>query len=407
MEKCKNNTNFPDNTTKVIHRGFPGNVVPKELVSLFPAESFKKPEREAGVYGFYFPTSKKVYIGQSKNVWREILLAKTPSGLSRRHMLKEALYAEGEKECYTFQFNQSKSMEFINNRIAEEKRLVNLAGSMSINVVFRNNASFLDYTTAGPIINPLLKPRTAPWSYYEGKNKKVDLPYPVLPIKSGESCLYVLRHKGSGNFYIGETANSVLTKRMKNHKTNLRRIQYYLNKNESPVQTETYKMMINDMQTSGPEFEYSIIEYLDQLPRNLRVKRENEVIADAIYRYGKRVYNIRTPLVKMLVKKIYLEKNISKMNPRRPYSEMGLEANVRYKQRKYPVIINNVWYNMAVLASRALGIPLATIEYRCKSPRFPDYISLKFLGAKIIPNDVEIIKKYNYYQSLINSQNQS
>jgi len=70
------------------------------------------------------------------------------------------------------------------------------------------------FTEEGHIINPVFIPRREPWSFYQCKKKVVLLPYLNLPTKPGESCLYGVRHKGPGNFYVGETCNARLLQRM-------------------------------------------------------------------------------------------------------------------------------------------------------------------------------------------------
>jgi len=55
------------------------------------------------------------------------------------------------------------------------------------------------------------------------------------------------------------------------------------------------------MKTKGNFFEYSIIEYLDQFSKTEKLNREEEVIADAIYRFSNRVYNLTTTKLNRLV----------------------------------------------------------------------------------------------------------
>ncbi len=57
-----------------------------------------------------------------------------------------------------------------------------------------------------------------------------------------------------------------------------------------------------------------------------------DVVADAIYHHRLSVYNIRIAAINQKVKAIFLNKSISKMLPRKLYSENSMEARTSYKR---------------------------------------------------------------------------
>jgi len=155
------------------------------------------------------------------------------------------------------------------------------------------------------------------------------------------------------------------------------------------------------METYGNQFEYSIIEYLDQLSTEDRVKRENEVIADAIYRYKKRVYNIPNVNVKDILH--LLHRNIRKNK-----IEIGVLRRRKNQVEAvgrifYPVVIDNIWYSQIKYAAATLGMNAKTVSYRLRSPLFPTWITLKDLTRKKLPDIPEIKTKAEQFYNKLSS----
>lgn len=374
------------------------------LEQLLPGVSFSIPNQTPGLYVQYFPADNKVYIGESSNVLREIRIYRTPFQLNNNPQRRRYFEKSGIPNVKDFSVCLSSDLNLNDKsvRLKEEKKLISLAGANCINVSVGPNTKKTEYKGHSGVIEPIFKPRVGSWKQKQSeKYYKALLPYENLPSKSNQSCIYLIYHIGTGNFYIGQSNTSLLGPRMLKHKTILRKSQYYKQQNIEISQYKTYERMIHDMQTHGPHFEYSIIEYLDQLSPEDRIKRETAVIADAIYRFSTRVYNVPNANVKDILRLLYRNVQTSKIAAgalRRRKTQPKAVGRIFY-----PVVIEGKWFSQVKYAAEAYSLNRKTVSFRLLSDNFPTWITLKDLTKKKLPNIPEIqLKAKQFFETLEN-----
>lgn len=381
--------------------------VPQDLKKNFPNQTFLKPQSQPGIYVLFFPSSKSVYIGESQKVNREILEIKTPGSLARRPLIKPYFDASGIKNVKAYALLQGPSLEDRAIRLREEDRLIKEAGSSAINIsgnIHRN--AKIRFSSDISVIDPIFIKRTIPWN----KDGSVSIPnhslnYPVLPEKPTEYCLYIFKNKKSGNFYIGQSGKSNPLFRINKHRSDIRKVQYWELRGIKTGESVTYQRMVEDVKNGGNVFEYSIIEYLDQFNETDRKDRESNVIAEAYYQYGNRVYNNLTIRIQKILSKFRefgRTFNATKRNKQLlSYYDRDPERVAQYKNITYPVIVNGKYYDSLSEAGRDLHIQAKTVANRCRSASFPNYIYLKEPKNKIIPNSPEVKTKLQSFNKLL------
>lgn len=393
--------------------------VPQELRDIFPSQDFFEPEYVPGIFVLFFPSTtsggrKTVYIGQSVKVKREIAETKTPRSLSNRPYLKALFDNTGMSNVKFYTLSQGPELADRTVRLREETQFIQKAGIYAANIAGNiHNPSITRFKSNPNVINPVLHKREKPWNSVNGKcingtsETQISLHYPILPEKPSESCLYLFRNNKTGSFYIGQSANSHIIDRINKHKSNIRKVQFWELEGKKIGESVIYDKIISDIKKGGKEFEYSIIEYCDQLTRTERLQREHQVIAEAILKYGNRVYNnLNKQIRQNLLQLRQLEKTYSISTSKEillPYYERNLSQVVKYKRIVYPVIANNKYYDSLSQAAIDLKISRETIKSYCLSNSFPHFIWLQTPLNKKIPSISEVQSKLDKFNKLLDA----
>lgn len=385
--------------------------VPYDLKNLFPSETFFEPKSQPGIYVLFFPSSKSVYIGESKKVNREIAEIKRPGSLANRPLLKSHFDRSGIENVKAYALLQGPEFEDRPTRLREERRFIQQAGSAAINVVGKINQNKIIRFSSNPsVIDPIFIRRTVPWkSSGVVSNLNYNIDYPILPDKPTESCLYIFVNKQTGRFYIGQSGNSKILLRIHKHRSLIRKSQFWELQGVKTAESITYEKMIQDMKNGANVFEYAIIEYLDQFTAADRIDRENNTIAEALYNYGDRVYNNVNAKVQQILSKFRVLGQTFDASKRNQsllrYYERDAQKVAQYKIINYPVIVDGKYYDSLSEAGKILHIHRQTITNRCLSTAFPNYIYLKDPKNKIIPNSPDIKIKLQLFNKLLDAFN--
>lgn len=262
------------------------------LKKIFPDYQFESPTSKPGLYIQDFPANHKIYIGDSVNVIREIRCSKTPFAINNNPVQKEFLNRNGLSNVKELSvvFPFTVNLKSVSVKREFEKKLMTQAGYYSINVQINPLAKKMKFAETTSVIEPVFKFRKGIWrDPSDQKGYQTIVPYKNLLTKSTEFYLYVFIHKVTGRFYIGQTVN--LVERIRKHAAILLQVQSFAAKGHPISMEKAYGRIVSDMKDENNVFEYSIIEYLDNLNFKERMKRENEVRADAISRFQSRVYN--------------------------------------------------------------------------------------------------------------------
>jgi len=186
---------FRDEKTSLWIKKFMGDLkvekvqhdVPEPLKRIFRGETFLKPKFLPGVYVFYFPINKKVYIGEAAHICNEIhnhLNLRTGSitlgnyiGQNRRNLKTYAIF-QGRMFCKE-------------KRLAFEKKLIEKAGENAVNISGKAKSRKRNLQPFSTVVKPV-------FSLLDVKESWLDygLPYEKVELKKGQFGLYaILKYK--------------------------------------------------------------------------------------------------------------------------------------------------------------------------------------------------------------------
>lgn len=385
--------------------------VPQGLKDIFTTETFLQPRYEPGIYVIYFPQTQSVYIGQSQKIKHEIALIKTPRNLSNRPLLKFHFDRSGKENVKAYALLQGPEFEDRKVRTREEYQFIKKAGPAAVNIAGNTQKNPSKRFTSNPdVIDPLFKQRKTPWQ--DTQEKAVGKPpihYSLLPEKPTESCIYIFRHKKMGHFYIGQSETCIIIRRMNKHRSLMRKSQYWELQGVKTAESDSYGRMIEDMKNVENLFEYGIIEYCGQLSKADRKKREDNIIAEAFYKYGNRVYNKSNKQIEKRLAQYRLFGRLlntpASSQPLLAYYERDPKKVTQYKNLNYPVIVEGNYFDSFSQAGKALSVNIKTVTNRCRSSAFPNYIYVKEPKNKIIPNTPEVQIKLQLFNKLLTIYN--
>lgn len=201
------------------------------METILPSVNFTLPKKAPGLYVQYFPIDNKVYIGESSNVLREISIYRTPFQISNNPRRKYYFDRSGLQNVKEFYIQSSHEIQIKEKkiRLEEERKMIILAGNYSIKTISKTER--IKFKNTPGILDPVMEKRKGPWKVFINKAYKQLLPYPNLDSKPNESCLYVIYHLATGNFYIGQSKSSFIEPRILKHKDIIRKCQFYKQQN--------------------------------------------------------------------------------------------------------------------------------------------------------------------------------
>ena len=333
-----------------------------------------------------------MYIGQSKKINHEIRQIKTPGSLANRPNLKNYFDASGLQNVKFYALSHGPEFEDRQIRLREEDKFIKKAGSHSINIVGNIAPKAITRFSSDPnVIDPIFIKRTTPWQkdpLGDLSNSRIN--FPILSENTTQGCLYIIKNKKTGNFYIGQSENSKILLRIHKHRSLIRKTPYWQFRGVKTSESITYEKMVSDIKQGGNIFEYAIFEYLDDFNTRERIDRQINVIAEALYLYGPRVYNNRTPKIQKILSKFRELGRTFNTTERKQkllsYYERDPEQVAKYKKINYPVIVDGKYYDSLTEAGKSIKVPRQTVTHRCNSVAFPNYIYLNDTKNKIIPN---------------------
>lgn len=364
--------------------GIEASNVPTALKDILPISKFLLTKQQNGVYVVFFPHNKTVYIGESTNISRELSMLR--GGYRNQAAVNEA-FSQSGKYVSAFAVLQGPGLKEKETRKNLEKMLIRLAGSSAINIINNVNPKTNPYLADPAVKRAVFIPYNKSWTDY-------DLKYPNLSVTKNENCIYLLLHKDSGHFYIGESAHFIKNKVLRRHRSSIASTQALALQGQKVKCAEALNRIITDILSDGTEFWYSAIEYTTGLTEAERKKKEEYYREEGYHLYKDRLYNppgkTRAPNI---VKRSEQSKDLNRVAAlaQRKISQFS-------SQKSYPCIINGVWYESMAAAGRALGQTVkGSIKKRLLSSNFPNYIWLKDTQNKAIPYSPELEEKLKKY----------
>ena len=144
--------------------------------------------------------------------------------------------------------------------------------------------------------NPkVLQPRFIP---FNGSWSELGLQYENIPWPTSGGCIYIVLHKATGNFYIGESSLKTSLPMRRRHKSNIGRLQMFRLNNVPTRAFKSYEPMVKNMESmvdtigdSALDFYYSAIKDVGPILTLDLVMEERKLRKKAVLDYPERLYN--------------------------------------------------------------------------------------------------------------------
>lgn len=349
--------------------------VPAGLQKLFPKFSFFLKESKPGVYVIFFPDTEEIYIGQSTNISQEVSMLK---GRHRPQPLVNDAFARNGDTVKSYALFMGSGLKDKQLRLNLENKLISFYSDRCLNIIGNKKRQASALKTPLELPGLVMKPYVGNWLPF-------GLDLPALEPQGGEGCVYAFTHSVTQNFYIGESEDFKGNQVLKRHKTLIRVASRQHGQPNAAKIVKAYTKIYADIQeTSNSTFFYSVLEYTDSIDKKER--QNKELFYRQLVQQVKdtKIYN---PITKPAGPGIRRLSESSRQAIR--------EANIGLKReidtQAYPCIIKGKWYKSLAEANKALGYSSkGGITRRCLSPAYPDYIWLKNICDKEIPNTPEL-----------------
>nr|AOH77126.1 putative GIY-YIG homing endonuclease [Dunaliella salina] len=351
----------------------------KKVKDILGVETLYRPKEQPGVYCIYFEKDDLVYIGQTKNISKEISTLR--GGYRLQSSVNEA-FKRNSPNVSAYAVIQGPGCIEEEERTKLETFLIKKAGEKSINIKGNPYAKTTSIINDPRIIRPKFIPFTKSWSEF-------GLSYANLPFPSSGGCIYIFLHKSTGNFYIGESVFSNRRSVIDRHTRYITRSQKYALNGTTVRAVKKYEKIVNNIKEFDSEFFYSSIIHSGVIDKQSSEILEREVRKEASVKYPNRLYNPLSSKEEVIYQN-YLAR-ASNLIPPKSISARTKQLPYLPNTFSFPVIVEGKWFESIAEVSKKTGVPLTTVKSRCLSPQFPNYIWLKDISSKNIPltKDIE------------------
>lgn len=356
---------------------------PAELKNLISNYNLLGPKQLPGIYGLYFPSINKVYIGQSKNITQEISMYRT--GKRTQILLNQAIQQEkGQLIGFSFfqgpRFNDTAFRRKVEEMLIKETVTNNLNIKMTARQALERPSDLIEQ---GFIETRVIT----------GSLTQYGLNYTGHVPPRDQSCIYLFLNPKTKHFYIGETTNFFTAKVMKRHRSNIYASFKRQKANIRLVEDNRIAPIIADLSNEQNILLFTAIKDMDNATKNERLSEEEQARLEASRQYKNRLYNPPTQKSKMgQLTQTSQAKDLIR--------EASLNRNITIDTTPYPCICEGKWYNNRAEASRAYGYKTNDgLKYKLADPKQVDFIWLKDTQNKPIPNDPQIIQKIKEWKA--------
>ena len=249
----------------------------KELLGV---KNLYVPKMQPGVYCLYFEKDDLVYVGQSVSVSIEISTLKRKSTTQLR--LNQALY-RNEPNVFAYAVTQGPGCNK-KERLELERFLIRKAGEKALNIAKNPYSQTLSNTKNPNILQPK-------FTLFKGSWSQFGLEYDNVPWPASGGCIYILLHKTTEKFYIGESSVNTSNSMINRHKFNIRSVQNFRLNNVPILDQKASESMVDTMADSGSEFYFSAIVSLDPISKPDLTMAERKLRKEAFVDYPQRLFN--------------------------------------------------------------------------------------------------------------------
>lgn len=306
----------------------------EKVKQILGVKKLYKPKSLPGVYCIYFEKDDLVYIGQTQAVSHEIAIIKRKS--TSQLAFNQTMY-KNEPYVYAYAVMQGPACSK-KERLELERYIIRKAGKKALNISENPYGKPLSMADNPKVLQPRFIPFNGSWSEF-------GLQYENIPWPTSGGCIYIVFHKATGNFYIGESSLKTSTPMRRRHKYNIGRLQIFRLNNIPTRPFKSYEPMVKNMESkvdtigdSALEFYYSAIKDVGPIPTLDLVMEERKLRKEAVVDYPERLYNPLGKQEEMLLRNFTLRaaKLIPPRSARRPRTEGLPNLPITFK---YPAII--------------------------------------------------------------------
>ena len=358
------------------------NDVPKPLQKLLPNFTLLSPQGKPGIYGFYFPLNNKIYWGESKNVSFEMSMYRSKQ---RSQIYLNELFDKNQNNVYSFAIYQGEQLadNLIRKRL--EKELIRQ--TLEINVNVQGTPQIKQISQAKSNSNLTINSTIGTGSLEQYKIKAE-----AIPFERGKGCIYIFLNPKTLNFYIGESSDFIGVNRIKSHKDGINSFIKRKAQNQPLTADLKYERIVEELPASNNTLVFACLRTTENLNKTERVKLESQIKLQYQQAYGNRMYNKlnNTSPVKNLKQ---TDASIQRIRA------AALLQDITIDTKAYPCICEGVWYNSAAEACRAYGFNAkGGLRARFKGQAYPDFICLKDINGKKLPENNIIRQKLEEWQ---------
>jgi hypothetical protein len=376
---------------------------PDYVKERLPEQDWMPVHHEPGVYMICILPTRKVYIGESKDINRECtVVIRTARKVSEEFEIAREKYRDQPGQILCFGLYQGKAFENKKVRTDLEKEIIRKFADIAYNI--RDNPMIGAVRRRDPVLavkkTPLIDCLETRFNLYY-----IGIPYQTT---RGLACVYMLIHNPTQRFYIGQTLN--FYGRLMGHHRMIRESALPGDGNRAlRDRSESNKAFVNDCLTTRADFSYVVLEIHSAQDGLLLLRREDMYIREALNLYPDRCYNTRkdcsattgvqgwtgavqnTDLARAQLL-AYQQKQPSPL-----VEKLSTAPGVILPFIPYPIIMNGVFYPSLKGATRALNITnFREVMRRCKSPT-EDCVCLSNTYGKKIPFNSDIYERVQYF----------
>lgn len=351
--------------------------IPLNLKNLLPNTKLLLPKQKPGVYGFYFPSINKIYVGQSKSVSFEISMYRTGQ---RTQILLNKLINENKNTLISFVFYQGDALADSTLRRSIETFLIKETAGFNVNLMQTPKAALIEPSNLAE--TDFLKTEII-----DGSLAKYGLNYNGIKPTGKQSSIYVFINPKTKNFYVGETSDFIGARVMKRHRTSI--YAYFKRKaNDMTLASDkTLAKICDDLSEKNNTLLFTVIKELNGADKKTRVAEESAFKRECEVNYKGRLYNAQnvTPTPAKFSQTAESKDRIR---------QAAAKQDITQDLTSYPCICHGKWYSSLAEASRAYGYKTSDgLKKKLLNPNEKDYIWLKNTLDKPLPNDLLLQQK--------------
>lgn len=364
--------------------GVPAADVPAELKEILPNIRFLQPTNKPGIFGLYFKNEKKIYISESGRVSGGISMHRSFQG-TQIEIIRHLKSNNGEMQTFVI----------FQGKILKDKKIRSTLHRACVAATENHNINILGSRRSNDIqMSEFANKQFLQTKKIEGSLKPYGFNLKGVPFPDTGGCIYGIINPVSKRIYIGETSDFDKCRVMRRHRSTIYAFKKRLDANTLKPKEITVKKLFDDLTLEKNTLLFVCLKPLDSATKKERVSEETKFKLAIEKEYPGRMYNLQNPVSTGPKEHSEFSKELIRTAAKSQVIKQDLTV--------YPCICHGKWYNSRAEASLAYGYKSKDgLKYKLRNPEEKDFIWLKEMGNKELPDDPEIKAKVeNFFKNL-------